>query len=270
MVASVAATEYLEMAPNSSYVTPDRTVRFPILSAVNKLQTVESASLIPKKRRFSGPSLEPSWNQSSSPRSRLEDGVYLTARSFRGNHLSRCRDEGTTGFVKRWRAVVRRGGGESGGRLCRREHDKGYADDREDDRTPQKSHALVRKLEGHRAHDEGVRETRPSGEGHEASKRGNDARQPPIRRSGPHHLATGAPELPARHRAICCFPPAPGADHRQKPAAGCWRLRRCFLVGCPGSTKPLGLLSLHLKRLLCSLLTSPFLPKVLGLVFFGR
>src|SRR2546429_2969052 len=68
--------------------------------------------------------------------------------------------KGPTSFVKRCRALVRRGGGKSGGRLCRREHDKGYADDHEDDRTPQKSHALVRKLEGHRAHDEGVRETR--------------------------------------------------------------------------------------------------------------
>ena len=31
--------------------------------------------------------------------------------------------------------LVRRGGGESGGRLCGREHDKDYADDHEDDRT---------------------------------------------------------------------------------------------------------------------------------------
>src|SRR6266705_3796991 len=30
---------------------------------LNYLKTVESAPLIPKKRRFSGPSLEPSWNQ---------------------------------------------------------------------------------------------------------------------------------------------------------------------------------------------------------------
>src|SRR5256884_147123 len=84
--------------------------------------------------------------------------------------------KGPTSFVKRCRALVRRGGGKSGGRLCRREHDKGYADDHEDDRTPQKSHALVRKLEGHRAHDEGVRETRPSGEGNEASMRGRVTR----------------------------------------------------------------------------------------------
>src|ERR1700675_1759750 len=68
--------------------------------------------------------------------------------------------------------LVRRGGGESGGRLCGREHDKDYADDHEGDRTPQKSDALVRKLEAHRAHDEGVREARPSGEGDEASVRG--------------------------------------------------------------------------------------------------
>src|SRR5213596_1798436 len=45
-----------------------------------------------------------------------------------------CFHEGTTSFVTRCRALVRRGGGESGGRLCRREHDKGYADDREDDK----------------------------------------------------------------------------------------------------------------------------------------
>jgi hypothetical protein len=56
----------------------------------------------------------------------------------------------------------------------------------------------------------------------------------------------------------------------KSPPPGCWRLRRCFLVGCSGSTKPLRLLSLHLTRLLCSLFSSPFLPKVLGLVFFGR
>jgi hypothetical protein len=68
--------------------------------------------------------------------------------------------------------LVRRGGGENGGRLYGREHDKDYADDHEDDRTPQKSYALVRKLEAHRAHDKGVRETRPSGEGDEASVRG--------------------------------------------------------------------------------------------------
>src|SRR6266478_2905264 len=30
---------------------------------LTNLKTVESAPLIPKKRRFSGPSLEPSWNQ---------------------------------------------------------------------------------------------------------------------------------------------------------------------------------------------------------------
>src|SRR2546429_9946522 len=84
--------------------------------------------------------------------------------------------KGPTSFVKRCRALVRRGGGKSGGRLCRREPDEGYADDREDDRTPQKSHALVRKLEGDRAHDEGVRETRPSGEGDEASMRGRVTR----------------------------------------------------------------------------------------------
>jgi len=40
----------------------------------------------------------------------------------------------------------------------------------------EKSRALVRKLEGHRAHDEGVRETRPSGEGDEASMRGRVTR----------------------------------------------------------------------------------------------
>src|SRR5204862_7566568 len=78
--------------------------------------------------------------------------------------------------ITRKLALVRRGGGESGGRLCGREHDKGYADDHEDGRTPQKSHALVRKLEGHRAHDEGVRDTRPSGEGDEASMRGRVTR----------------------------------------------------------------------------------------------
>jgi hypothetical protein len=68
--------------------------------------------------------------------------------------------------------LVRRGRGENGGRLYGREHHKDYADDHEDDRSPQKSYALVRKLEAHRAHDKGVRETRPSGEGDEASVRG--------------------------------------------------------------------------------------------------
>src|SRR6266478_9392583 len=32
---------------------------------LTNFKTVESAPLIPKKRRFSGPSLEPSWNQTT-------------------------------------------------------------------------------------------------------------------------------------------------------------------------------------------------------------
>src|SRR6266699_479302 len=34
-----------------------------VVRLLTNLKTVESAPLIPKKRRFSGPSLEPSWNQ---------------------------------------------------------------------------------------------------------------------------------------------------------------------------------------------------------------
>jgi len=67
--------------------------------------------------------------------------------------------KGPRASLKRCRGLVRRGGGESGGRFCGHEHDKGYADDHEDYRTPQKSRALVRKLEDHRTHDEGVRQT---------------------------------------------------------------------------------------------------------------
>jgi hypothetical protein len=33
------------------------------IGLLTNFKTVESAPLIPKKRRFSGPSLEPSWNQ---------------------------------------------------------------------------------------------------------------------------------------------------------------------------------------------------------------
>jgi len=88
----------------------------------------------------------------------MADVVWRRVRGNRSQQLG-SRGEGTTSFVKRCRALVRRGGGESGGRFCGREHDKGYADDHQDDRTPQKSHPLVRKLEGHRAHDEGVRQT---------------------------------------------------------------------------------------------------------------
>jgi len=87
--------------------------------------------------------------------------------------MSRYRDEGTTSFVTRCRALVRRGGGESGDAFA------GASTIRATPmtaRTTEKSHALVRKLEGHRAHDEGVRETRPSGEGDEASMRGRVTR----------------------------------------------------------------------------------------------
>src|SRR5215469_146994 len=99
----------------------------------------------------------------------------MRVRRFRNLYLPRVLSFSTVGSVV-IHALVPRGGGESGGRLCGREREKGYAYDHEHDRTPQESYALVRKLEAHRAHDEGVRETRPSGEGDEASMRGRVTR----------------------------------------------------------------------------------------------
>jgi len=56
-----------------------------VVRLLTNLKTVESAPLIPKKRRFSGPSLEPSWNQ-------------ITANELPALPTERC--------VNLWRCIV--------------------------------------------------------------------------------------------------------------------------------------------------------------------
>src|SRR5260370_34747515 len=61
----------------------------------------------------------------------------------------------------------------------------------------------------------------------------NGGRQRRVRTHCSHHLATGAQELPARHRAIGCWPLTLGVGLHRRPSAGCCWIRGCFLVECP-------------------------------------
>src|SRR5216684_6149277 len=94
----------------------------------------------------------------------------------------------------------------------------------------------------------------PSAEVSQSPTRGrqreNGGRQRRVRTHRSHHLATGAQELPARHRAIGCWPPTLGVGLHRRPSAGCCWIRGCFLVECPEQRTPLEvLLSLHLLPL---------------------
>src|SRR6266571_386836 len=81
----------------------------------------------------------------------------------------------------------------------------------------------------------------------------NGGRQRRVRTHRSHRLATGAQELPARRRAIGCWPPTLGVGLHQRPSAGCCWIRECFPVECPESPKLLAVLfSFRLPPLLRS------------------
>src|SRR6266481_10108534 len=81
----------------------------------------------------------------------------------------------------------------------------------------------------------------------------NGERQRRVRTHRSHHLATGAQELPARRRAVRCWPPTLGVGLHQRPSACCCWIRGCFPAECPELPKLLAFLfSFRLSPLLRS------------------
>src|SRR5260370_33028548 len=95
----------------------------------------------------------------------------------------------------------------------------------------------------------------------------NGGRQQRVRTHRSHHLATGAQELPARHRAIGCWPPTLGVGLHERPSAGCCWIRGCFPAECPELPKLLAVLfSFRLPPLLRSFRFVSFSQNWFGLI----
>src|SRR5260370_3499488 len=61
----------------------------------------------------------------------------------------------------------------------------------------------------------------------------NGGRQRRVHTLRSQHLAAGAQESPAGHRAFGCWPPTLGVEFHRRPSVGCCWIRGCFLVECP-------------------------------------